>query len=221
MATGDSTIPETLDNVETLNRHLSALSTLDARLTPVVAAAGEVPLRRREGGFSGMAAIVVSQLLSVASANAIHQRFVEIVGEVTPSRFLELDEASVRRAGLSGGKYRTLRGIAEAELSGDLNYARLANSAQEEAIAELTALKGVGRWTAEIYLLFCIGHPDIFPAGDLALRKMVGVTLGREEMPDEKAVRVLTEAWAPYRGAAARLLWRYFAVLKSKEGIGV
>lgn len=220
-STPEGGLLEPIANRETLDRHLAALALRDPQLKPVVAAVGEVPLRRRDGGFAGMAAIVVSQLLSVASANAIHGRFVDILGEVTPQRFLELEETAVRKAGLSAGKYQTLRGIAEAELSGTLDYDVLARSHQDEAMAQLMALKGVGRWTAEIYLLFCLGHPDIFPAGDLALRKMVGVTLGHQEMPTEREVRTLTEAWAPYRGAAARLMWRYFAYLKDREGVGV
>lgn len=219
--TGQTPLLEPIANIDVLNAHLAALARLDPRLAPIVSASGEVPLRRREGGFAGMTAIVVSQLLSVQSANAIHGRLVGILGEVTPQRYLSLSEAEIRGAGLSGGKYRTLRGIAEAELAGGLDYDHLLACAEEEALAHLTALKGVGRWTAEIYLLFCLGHPDIFPAGDLALRKMVGVAHGLDEMPNEHDVRALTEPWAPYRGAAARLLWRYFAVLRQKEGIGV
>lgn len=219
--TAQAQLIEPIDDLDTLKRHLAGLVEADPRLARVVTAAGEVPLRRREGGFAGLVAIVVSQLLSVQSANAIHARLVDILGEVTPERYLALPEDRVRKAGLSGSKYRTLVGIAEAELSGSLDYAMLLSCSEEAAIAHLMALKGIGRWTAEIYLLFCLGHPDIFPAGDLALRKMVGVTHGLNEMPSERDVRALTQPWAPYRGAAARLLWRYFAVLRQKEGIGV
>lgn len=204
-----------------LDLHLAELAKSDARLVPVLAASGEVPLRLRPGGFAGLARIVVSQLLSVASANAISARLDAAVGDLNAARFLAVPEADIRRAGLSGGKYATLKRLAEAELAGDIDYEALADLPAETALAALTAHKGIGVWTGEIYLLFCTGHPDIFPAGDLALRKMVGRVLGDDDLPTEKQVRAASTAWSPYRGAAARLMWRYFAVLKQREGIGV
>ena len=204
-----------------LERHLSALAITDPRLEPVLEIAGDVPLRLGAVGFAGMVNIIVSQLLSVASANAIHGRVVELMGDVTAERFVALNETDVRACGLSGSKFRTMNIVAEAELNGELDYAKIPELPVDDAMAALTRLKGIGPWTAEIYLLFCVGHPDIFPAGDLVLRKMVGHTLGRKKIPDEKATRRLTKKWSPYRGAAARLMWRYFAVLKKREGINL
>jgi len=210
-----------IDTRDILEQHLDYLMGLDPRLQPLRTVAGEVPLRRQKGGFAGLSQIVNGQLLSVASARAIHGRFTDLLGCVTAARFLELTEPEARAVGLSGAKYLTLKGIAEAELSAQLDYAALGDLPVAEAMAHLMALKGIGHWTAEIYLLFCVGHPDIFPAGDLALRKMVGYVLDQTDLPDEGLVREVAETWSPVRGAAARLLWQCFAINKSKEGIAI
>lgn len=203
----------------TLERHLEWLVVLDPRLAPIRDAAGEVPMRKGRGGFAGLAGIVVAQQVSVASANAVMGRLGARLGDMTAERFLAAAESDVRGCGLSGGKYRTIRGIAEAERAGAIDYARLPGMPVEGAIEHLTGLYGIGVWTAEIYLLFHIGHPDVFPAGDLALQKMVGVALGHDTRPDERTCREIAVAWSPHRAAAARLLWRYFAVLKQREGV--
>ena len=217
----DKPLLERIDSIETLNQHLDALVQLDPRLEPVREIAGEVPLRLGQPGFAGMVSIIVSQLLSVASADAIHKRVVSVLGDVSAERFLEIEEEQVRNCGLSGGKYRTMCTIAEAELSGALDYTQLPDLEIGAAMVELTKLKGIGPWTAEIYLLSSVGHADVFPAGDLALQKMVGHALGRKKKPDEKQTRKIAAKWSPYRGAAARLMWRYFAALKSREGINL
>lgn len=206
---------------EVLERHLDGLVALDPRLVPVRAIAGQVPMRASSDGFAGMARIIVSQLLSVASANAIHRRFEALVGDVCATEFLRFDEAEIRTCGISGGKYRTMRLVAEAELAGALDYAALADLPAEEAVAALTELKGIGPWTAEIYLLFCVGHADVFPAGDLALQKMLAHALGLEARPNDKAARAIALGWSPYRGVVAQLLWRYFAALTEKEGVSL
>jgi DNA-3-methyladenine glycosylase II len=202
-----------------LERHLDALVDSDARLAPVRELCGEIPLRLRPGGFEGLAAIVISQQVSVASARAIQSRFEDVLDEVSAQGFLALPGDELRGCGLSFGKLRTLTAIAEAEAAGQLDYDALAHLPGAEAIAALTGLHGIGPWTAEIYLLFCLGHPDVFPAGDLALQKMVGLAFGEPERPDDRRTRELTAGWSPYRGAAARLMWRHFAVLRDREGI--
>lgn len=212
---------ERITGMDVLNRHLDALVALDPRLERVRAIAGEVPLRLGQSGFASMVSIINSQLLSVASARAIHGRVVDLLGKVTATRFLDISEMDMRDCGLSGGKYKTMRLVAEAELNGGLDYAVLSGLSVDAAMKELTSLKGIGPWTAEIYLLSGVGHADIFPAGDLVLQKMVGDVLGHREKPDEKTTRKIVAHWSPYRGAAARLLWRYFAVLRDREGIGL
>lgn len=212
---------ERITDMSVLNRHLDGLIACDPRLAPVRQAAGEVPLRLGQPGFAGMVNIINSQLISVASAAAIHKRVVVMLGEVTPKRFLQIAEEEMRGCGLSRSKYKTMRMIAEVELSGELDYTALPGLPVEQAMAELTRLKGIGPWTAEIYLLSSVGHSDIFPAGDLALQKAVGYALGHDGKPDEKTMREIAKIWSPYRGAAARLMWRYFAILRDREGISL
>jgi len=212
---------ERITNSDVLERHLAQLVLRDSRLVPIRDVCGEIPLRLAAPGFAGMAQIVVSQLLSVASARTIHARLCALLEEVSPARFLALPEAELRGCGLTGGKYRAMRAIAEAELDGSLDYAALGGLPLAEAMAQLTRLKGIGPWTAEIYLLFSTGHPDIFPAGDLVLRKMAGRVMDLAQVPDIRQTRDIASAWSPYRGTAARLLWRYFAVLKDREGISL
>jgi DNA-3-methyladenine glycosylase II len=182
---------------------------------------GEVPLRLRAGGFEGMSAIITSQLLSVASANAIHNRLKNLLDEISAENYLELSKEDIRGCGYSEAKYKTMRIVAKAELDKILNYDELGLLPVKEAMTNLTSLKGIGVWSAEIYLLFCVGHGDIFPAGDLVLQKMLTHILELEERPNEKQVREIVASWSPYKGAASRLLWRYFAVLKNREGIKI
>ncbi len=210
---------EQIIDQKTLISHLNELVLLDERLKPILEISGEVPLRLREGGFAGMVNIISSQLLSVASAKAIHQRLVDLMGEVSAARYFELSEEQVRQCGFSRAKYNTMLNVAQAERDGQLEYNLLAKMPANEAIKNLTSIKGIGVWSAEIYLLFCDGHADIFPAGDLVLQKMLAKVLDLPEKPNEKITRELTKNWSPFRGAAARLLWRYFAVLKNREGI--
>ena len=121
--------------------------------------------------------------------------------------------------GLSGFKKRTIRAIAEAVAAGDLDFERLPSLSADEAVAELTRHKGIGPWTAEVYLMFCAAHPDVFPAGDLALQKAVGQGLGLAERPPARQLVEIARAWAPHRATAALLFWRYFAVMRDREGI--
>jgi DNA-3-methyladenine glycosylase II len=178
-----------------------------------------VTLRTGERGFAGMAAVICSQQLSTASANAIWGRVVALPDATTPAGFLRLDEPILRAAGLSGGKVRAMRAVAEAIGTGTLDFTAAEALPAEEAIAHLTAVKGVGPWTAEIYLLFCVGHPDIFPAGDLALKKAVRDGFGLGELPETKALIDIAAPWSPHRGAAALLFWRYFHALYDRAGV--
>lgn len=181
--------------------------------------AGTIQPRTSEPGFAGMAKIVCGQLLSVASARAIWSRYAAIEGALDAASFLCVEEALVRGAGFSAGKYRTVRAIAEAVVAGQLDFAHLETLPAAQAIKYLTAHKGIGPWTAEVYLVFCAGHPDIFPAGDLALLKAVHHGLGLDERPTIKQMIDLAVPWSPHRAAAALLFWRYFAVMRDKEGI--
>ncbi len=206
---------------EVLKAQLKALVKLDFRLAPILDQVGEVPLRLGRPGFVGLAPIVSGQLLSVASARAIHMRVEALVGEMSAENFLTIEPEALRAAGLSWSKINCLGGVAKAEISGEIDFGALHLMNVSEAMEKLTALKGIGPWSAEIYLMSSVAHPDIFPAGDLVLQKMLGKIFGKTKKPDEKQTRRMTKKWSPYRGAAARLLWRYFAVLRDREGINL
>lgn len=208
-----------LDSAEGIAWHLDGLVACDPRLGRVREVAGEVVPRTRARGFEGMARIICAQQLSVASANAIWNRFAALKGATEPAGYLALDDTDLRGSGMSAGKCRTLRGVAEALVQNDLDLIALEDLPVDEAIGEMTRLKGIGPWTAEIYLLFCSGHPDIFPAGDLALQKAVAHGLDLDARPETRALAELSAAWSPHRGAAALLFWRYFAAIREKEGI--
>jgi DNA-3-methyladenine glycosylase II len=214
-----STATERLLSEAILARHLAALGESDPRLLPVIVRAGPVALRTTPTGFHGLAKIICGQQLSVASAGAIWNRYAALDGALDAGGYLGLDEAIIRATGFSNGKIRTLRGVAEAVRDGALDFSQLDGLPAEAAIAALTALKGIGPWTAEVYLLFCAGHPDVFPGGDLALQKAVAHALGLSDRPDAKTIAPITRDWSPYRGAAALLFWRYFAALRDREGI--
>lgn len=192
---------------------------IDRRLADVHRRAGSFEIRKQPGGFAGLAKVICGQQLSVASARAIWGRFEQLEGALDPVRYLTLSEEAVRGTGFSLGKFKTVRVIAEAAASGALDFARLETLSAEAAVAELTALKGIGPWTAEIYLMFCAGHPDVFPAGDLALQKAVQHALGLDAQPSIKELIGIAQAWSPHRHAAALLFWRYYAMMKQREGV--
>jgi DNA-3-methyladenine glycosylase II len=214
-----STRLERLDSAEVLARHLKRLLSIDTRLGAVHRRAGAFDIRKQPGGFAGLAKVICGQQLSVASARAIWGRFEQLDGALDPARYLTLSEEAVRATGFSRGKFRTVGVIAEAVVSGQLDFDRLETLPAEVAVAELTALKGIGPWTAEIYLMFCSGHPDVFPAGDLALQKAVQHGLGLDAQPSSKQLVEMAKAWSPHRHAAALLFWRYYAVMKQREGV--
>lgn len=199
--------------------HLDVLVGIDPRLGAVRTFAGDVAPRISPPGFAGIAKVICGQQLSVASARAIWSRYELIPGALDPAGYLALDEAAVRASGFSLGKFRTVRVLAEAIVAGNLQFDHLEDLPAREAVAYLTAHKGIGPWTAEVYLMFCAGHPDVFPAGDLAILKAVHYGLGLETRPSIKQMATLAEIWAPHRSAAALLFWRYFAAMRDREGI--
>jgi DNA-3-methyladenine glycosylase II len=212
---------ERLDSAEVLSRHLGALIGLDPRLAVIAERAGPFEIRRSPGGFAGLARIVTGQQVSTASADAIWSRFSALPGALDPESYLALSEEMVRRAGQSGGKYRTLRGIAEAIAHGTLDLAPLADMPASEAIVTLTRIKGIGPWTAEIYLMFSAAHPDIFPAGDVALQRATQWALGLDDKPPVRDLIGMARRWSPHRSTAALLLWRYYRAIRNREGVAV
>jgi len=202
-----------IDDHDDIHAGLTALKKADPRLARVIKVAGEVPLRRGKGGYRGIADIIVSQQLSKAAAATIWSRFAAAVDPVCPDGVLAAGEDTLRACGLSRGKICTLQKLAQA-CHGGFDFNALPDLPAEEAIAAMTALHGIGPWTAEVYLLFCCGHADIFPAGDVALQNAVGDAFDMAERPAEKALRDIAAAWSPWRGVAARLFWRYYAVTR-------
>ena len=187
------------------------LALLDARLFTVIDKAGPVPLRLHDPGYRGMAGIIVSQMVSRASADAIWRRLEEIAGEITPHRILGLADADCRAAGLSRAKAETLRRVAEAVDRGTVDLDAICHVDANAAIRALTGIKGIGRWTAEVYLLFCAGHPDVFPSGDVALQNAVAHAFGLPVRPSQAELDQIAEVWSPWRGVSARLFWAYYA----------
>ncbi len=177
---------------------------------------GPPPLRRRADGFEGLAQIVVGQQLSIASANAIWSRLEAAVRPFDAPQFLAVNDDALRACGLSAGKVATLRGLANAVAQGELDFDSLRDKDDAALYEALTALKGIGPWTADIYRLFCLGHADAWSPGDLALQYAVMDALGLEKRPSPADMNEIAEAWRPWRGVAARLLWSYYAHRRRK-----
>lgn len=200
-----------------IDEGLDALCRIDPRLIRVRELAGDVPLRLSEPGFESLVSIIVSQQISRASADAILGRLVRLVDPLTAIGLLEAGEPMFREAGLSRPKQKTLIAIAEAVASG-LDLHHLCTLEAGDAIGRMTSIHGIGIWTAEIYLLFSAGHPDIFPARDVALQSAVGHALAMETRPREKALIGIAESWTPWRGVASRLFWSYSRHIKGWDG---
>ncbi|MGH6763893.1 MAG: DNA-3-methyladenine glycosylase family protein [Phyllobacterium sp.] len=210
-----------IDTSDDIRDAMAALCATDLRIPDIYRLAGELPLRRSPPGFESLASIVVSQQVSKASAAAIWERFRLNIDPMTPLNYLEQGEEAWRLSGLSRAKQQALSHVSRALMEGTLDLHALCDRPADEAIRAMTAIKGIGPWTAEVYLLFCAGHPDIFPAGDVALQAAVGEALGHDERPDAKKLRVIAEDWAPWRGVAARLFWAYYAAMRGREAIPV
>lgn len=209
---------ETLDDIA---EGLDALARLDPRLAAVIAAAGEVPLRRVTPGFASMAGIIAAQQVSRASADAMMARLAALVDPLEAAGVLAAGEPALRAAGLSRAKQRALLALAEAIEGGGLDLTRLAMAEAQEATALLTAMPGIGPWTAQIYLLICAGHPDIFPARDVALQGAVGAAFGMTPRPGATALDEIALAWTPWRSVAARLFWAYWRHLRGRDAAPV
>ena len=213
-------------NRSDIEEGLEYLKNCDPRLSVIIErvenAGVEVPLRLSQPDFKGLASIIVSQQVFRASADAIFGRLCEQVSPFTATNYMAAGEEGWRIAGLSRPKQATLAGICSAIDEGVLDLSGLCELPAELALEQLTALKGIGPWTAEVYLLFCAGHPDIFPAGDLALQEAVRKAFNMRERPDDKKLRTITKKWSPWQGIAARLFWSYYAVLRDgREGTPV
>jgi DNA-3-methyladenine glycosylase II len=190
------------------------LAAREPRFAAALEETGPLPLRRRADGFPALLSAIVSQQLSVAAAAGIWAKL-EAAGATTPEGLEALDDDALRACGLSRPKIRYARALAEAAL----DYEGLRRMPDEEAIARMVAVPGVGRWTAEIYLMFSLGRADVFAPADLALQESARLLFELPERPAPKPLAEMAQAWSPWRGVAARLLWAYYRVAKNREGV--
>jgi DNA-3-methyladenine glycosylase II len=194
---------------EQINAGLDAVAAREPAIARALRLAGYPPPRLRDRGYVTLLRTIVGQQVSVAAANSVWNKLETALGEVTPATVLAADFDTLRACGLSRQKQGYARSLSELVASGELALEHLPED-DEEAIAQLTRIKGIGRWSAEIYLLFAEGRPDIFPAGDLAVQAGMGRILGLEQRPSEKAVREVAEPWRPHRGAVTLLTWHCY-----------
>jgi DNA-3-methyladenine glycosylase II len=175
---------------------------------------GELPLRLRKDGFAALLDAIVSQQVSVAAADAIWGRLkaAKLTG---PRKIIGATDEDLRACGLSRQKTRYARELA----TSGIRYTTLRSMPTDDVITTLIEVPGIGLWTAEIYAMFSLGRADVFAPGDLALQEAARILFDLPERPKEKALRVMAEAWSPWRGVAARLLWSYYRVAKQREGV--
>jgi len=199
-----------IHSVQALNASIEALCLSEPRLAALVERLGYPEPRVRAAGYETLLRTIVGQQVSVAAAAAVWNRLEAALGQgCPPEAVLAANFDALRACGLSRQKQGYARSLAELVISGALYLARLPED-DEEAIAQLVRIKGIGRWSAEIYLLFAEGRADIWPAGDLAVQIAVGQLMGLDARPSEKAVREIAENWRPHRSAAALLAWHHY-----------
>ena len=190
------------------------LTMAEPRFAEVLAQTGPWPLRRRTDGFEQVLSAIVSQQVSVAAATAIWGRL-KAANLTGPRKIARASDDDLRACGLSRQKIRYARALASARI----DFPALRDAPDDQVIAVLTEVPGIGRWTAEIYAMFSLGRADVFAPADLALQEAARVLFDLPERPTEKALRQMAEAWSPWRAVAARALWAYYHVAKNREGI--
>lgn len=210
----DSNTSLTLDS---LQEGVNILAARDEDLAAVVAAIGPPPLWAREPGFPTLVYIILEQQVSLASARAAFQRLSEAISPVTPAAFLTLDDAALKKIGFSRQKAAYGRYLAQAVINGALNLNALAEMENDAVRVELMKLKGIGRWTSDIYLMEALLRPDIWPTGDLALAVAVQRVKRLASLPTPAELETLGEAYQPWRAVAARLFWHHYLSQPSRK----
>jgi DNA-3-methyladenine glycosylase II len=208
-----------LDTDEALTKGLAKLRRLDPVMAKLIAEGARPALRKRDPGFHGLVQIIMAQQLSVASANAIWMKLVDRFGPLTPAVIEAAQDDGLKACGLSAPKIRTLRAVSEAITSGMLRLDEFEDMPADAAHAALTAVKGIGPWTADIYLMFCLGHADAFAAGDLALQEAARITYQLPARPTALELLSLAEQWRPWRAIAAIVLWAHYKIAKGRSGV--
>jgi DNA-3-methyladenine glycosylase II len=213
-------LPVIIANLDDIATGIAHITAVDDVMRKAHAGLGLPPLRRSAPGLMALVRIIIGQQVSIASARAIETRFGMVFPEVDAARLRQADEADFRKAGLSAPKIRTMRAISEALLEKTIDLDALALMPSGTAHAALCRIKGIGPWTADIYLMVCLGHADAFPAGDLALQEAMRMIDGQVMRPDTKAMLARVQAWRPWRAVGARMLWQIYALRKQKDGFG-
>jgi DNA-3-methyladenine glycosylase II len=211
-----------IDSEQALAEAAVRLRALDPEMIDrLVEIGGATPLRRQDPGFAGLVRIIVAQQVSTASANAIFKRVEAILAPLTAEIVLAASDEKLRACGLSLPKMRAMRALAQAVAQDGLDLVTLGALVAEEAHRALVAVKGIGPWTADVFLLFCLGHPDAFPGGDIALQEAAKLALGLKQRPDAQRLEEIAERWRPLRGVAARMLWAYYRAARQRVGMAL
>ena len=199
-----------IDTPDDLDHGIARLAELEPRFAAIHKTTGDPPLRREPPGFASLMRMIVYQHVSLASAGAVWSRLEATGRGVTAETIAALKQDDLRLAGLTNAKARACLAIAKQVVAGELDLDRFAQATDDEARARLVALPGIGPWTAELYLLTCLGRTDAWPGGDVALRSAAGDVFELDERPDTQGMEMLGEPWRPWRAVAARLLWAYY-----------
>ncbi len=205
---------QTLDTLEELETHIDALITLEPKFAPVHQQVGTPSLRRNTGGFEQLLRAIVGQQLSVAAASSIWQRLHDANLTSAPA-IIQADDETLRAQGLSKQKVRYARALATHKI----DYTALESMSDDDVIEILTGVTGIGRWTAEMYLLFSLGRADVLAVDDLAIRVGAMSVLGLDARPTPKHLLRISEAWAPYRSASSLLIWAYYSTLRAQQSV--
>jgi DNA-3-methyladenine glycosylase II len=206
------------EDADLLQQALEHLAGADKHMADAIREIGPPPPRHRPAGFATLMHVIIAQQVSTASARAISGRLTERLTKVTPESFIALTDADLRAVGFSRQKTLYGRDLAAAFLDGRVSLPKLRRMPDEEAIAALSSVKGIGRWSAEVFLLFSLKRPDVMPAQDLALMVAAQRLKGLRARPDPKKLLKIAEPWRPFRSYGARMLWHYYR--NGKGGIG-
>lgn len=205
---------QTIENTQQLHEHIMALIVIEPRFLSIYEQFGMPSLRHNVGGFEQLMRAMVGQQLSVAAAASIWQRLLDAV-LTNPQAIIKATDEDLRAQGLSKQKTRYIRSL----VGHDIDFAALEILPDEEAIEVLTAVIGIGRWTAEMYLLFSLKRADVLAVDDLAIKVAAMALLGLTERPTPKQLRNLTQDWSPHRSAASLLLWSYYGLLRNQTAV--
>lgn len=205
---------QTIENTQQLDEHINALIVIEPRFLPIYKQVGIPSLRHNVGGFEQLMRAMVGQQLSVAAASSIWQRLLD-ADLTNPQAIIIATDKDLRAQGLSKQKTRYIRSLVDH----DINFAALAIMPDEEVIKMLTAVIGIGRWTAEMYLLFSLKRADVLAVDDLAIKVAAMELLGLTERPTPKQLKNLTQDWSPHRSAASLLLWSYYGLLRNQTAV--